>query len=93
MKRALYTLLFIATLGMTTLAVSCKKEATETLKVPSESILVSMPGEEGTTYFTSHNIASISAISTPKGWEVVNISMYANSITDKAPEKFVVGEE
>ena len=93
MKRALYTLLFIATLGMATLAVSCKKETTEELQVPSNSILVSMPGEMGTTYFTSYNIASISAISTPKGWEVVNINMYTKSITVKAPEKFDDGEE
>ena len=88
MKRVLYSLIVALTLGVVSLGVSCKKDAVQELIVPSESILVGMPGEKGTTSFASHNITSISAISEPKGWEVVNIDMYAKTITVKAPESF-----
>lgn len=84
--------MLLATIGTLSLATSCKKESSERLKVPAESILVSMPGEVGTTSFASHNIASISATSTPEGWSVVNIDMYAKTITVKAPESFDDGE-
>ena len=88
MKRVLYSLMMTLTLGFVSLGVSCKKDAVQELVVPSESILVSMPGEVGTTSFASHNITSVSATTVPTGWEIINIDMYAKTITVKAPESF-----
>lgn len=76
------------TMGFVSLGVSCSKSAVEEFVVPSESILVNMPGAVGTTSFASHNIASVSATSVPTGWEIINIDMHAKSITVKAPESF-----
>ena len=81
----MFVTLAVAIVG---LGVSCKKDAVEEFVVPSESILVSMPGEVGTTSFASHNITSVSATNVPTGWEIINIDMYAKTITVKAPESF-----
>ena len=86
MRKLIYGLVALATIGL--LATSCKKEETYSFVVPSGSILVSMPGEEGTTSFDSFNIASIGVSSTPQGWEVVNINLYDGTITVKAPSSF-----
>lgn len=86
MRKLIYGLVALATIGL--LATSCKKEETYSFAVPSGSILVSMPGEEGTTSFDSFNIASIGVSSTPQGWEVVNINLYDGTITVKAPSSF-----
>lgn len=86
MKRLIYGLVALVTIGL--LATSCKKEEVYSFTVPSGSILVSMPGEEGTTSFDSFNIASIGASSTPVGWEIVNINLYDGTITVKAPTSF-----
>ena len=64
MRKLIYGLVALATIGL--LATSCKKEETYSFAVPSGSILVSMPGEEGTTSFDSFNIASIGVSSTPQ---------------------------
>ena len=93
MNKIIYSLFTTLAVAIVGLGVSCSKDAVEEFVVPSESILVSMPGEVGTTSFASHNIASISSTSTPKGWEVVNIDMYAKTITVRAPESFDDGEE
>ena len=93
MKRALYILMFIATIGIS--AVSCKKESTKEFEVPSESILVAKTYRGGTvtTSFKSFNIASISATSVPKGWNVEYIDMYTKTIAVTAPTSFENGEE
>ena len=91
MRKLIYGLVALATIGL--LATSCKKEETYSFVVPSGSILVSMPGEEGTTSFDSFNIASIDVPDYPKGWEIVNIDLYNSTITVKAPSKFDDEEE
>ncbi len=88
MKRILYSMFVTLAVAIVGLGVSCKKDAVEEFVVPSESILVSEPGQTGTTSFASHNITSVSATSVPTGWKVVNIDMYAKTISVKAPESF-----
>lgn len=90
MKRAL---LAIAILLGIVCGVSCSKDATNSFIVPSESILLKMPGESGTTDFNSHNITSVVVASSPKGWIVDNIDMYAGTITVTAPSSFDDGEQ
>ncbi|MBR2975502.1 MAG: hypothetical protein IKC57_01490, partial [Alistipes sp.] len=46
---------------------ACSREETKSFDVPSESILVSMPGQTGSTTFNSHNITSITSSEAPKG--------------------------
>lgn len=55
------------------------------LKVPSGSILVLNWGDQGTTTFDSRNITSIMVSSIPSGWSVVEIDMYAGTITVQSP--------
>lgn len=55
------------------------------LKVPSGSILVLNWGDQGTTTFDSRNITSITVSSIPSGWSVVEIDMYAGTITVQSP--------
>lgn len=82
----------VAAVGITTLTTSCKKEAVDEFKVPSEGILLGMNkmelawDTEGTTSFESFNIASISVVSMPKGWDVVGINMYTKEITVRSPK-------
>lgn len=91
MKQTLYNIALLLAV-VCTLATSCKKEETRSLSVPSESILVSMPGETGTTTFDSSNIASISATTVPNGWTVNDIDLYTGIITVTAPTSFDDGE-
>ncbi len=77
----------VATLA-TVFVSSCSREESNTLVVPSQSILVAMPGQTGTTSFDSRNITSIVATSTPAGWTVNNIDMYTSTITVTAPTSF-----
>lgn len=99
MKRVIYALAIFATIGMAALTVSCKKESVEEFEVPSEGILIGMNkmelawDTEGTTSFESHNIASISAVGVPKGWEVVGINMYTKEITVRSPKMPANDEE
>lgn len=86
MKRVIFGLLLM--LGIGSLLGSCSKEETYIFTVPSKSILVSKPGDVGTTSFDSYNIASISATSIPEGWELVDINLYDGTITVKAPSSF-----
>ncbi len=86
MKRLIYGLVALVTIGL--LATSCKKEETYSFKVPSGSILVSMPGATGTTSFDSFNIASIGVTSKPEGWTVDDIDLYNGTITVTAPSTF-----
>ena len=76
---------FVLLLATATTFTSCSKEETYSFTVPSASILVSMPGETGYTYFDSANIASVDVVSTPKGWTVDNIDLYNSTITVTAP--------
>lgn len=79
---------FVLLLATATTFTSCSKEETYSFTVPSASILVSMPGETGYTYFDSANIASVDVVSTPKGWTVDNIDLYNSTITVTAPTTF-----
>ena len=83
-----FTTLLITSIIIGSIAASCSKEESYSLAVPSKSILVSMPGESGTTDFDSHNITSITATSTPEGWSIDNIDMYSGTITVTAPSSF-----
>ena len=64
---------------------ACSKDETNMLKVPSGSILVLNWGDQGTTTFDSRNITSITVSSIPSGWSVVEIDMYAGTITVQSP--------
>ena len=70
---------------------ACSKDETKELNVPSGSILVLNWGDQGTTTFDSRNITSIAATSIPSGWSVVNIDMYAGTITVQSPEEGTEG--
>ncbi len=87
MKKLLYNIALLSAI-VCILGTSCKKEETRSFSVPTESILVSMPGQTGTTSFDSSNIASISATTVPKGWTVNDIDLYAGTITITAPSTF-----
>ena len=86
MKR--FHIYIVAILALAGIMTSCSQKETKSLAVPSRSIIVSMPGEEGTTTFESSNITSLTPTSIPEGWTVVNIDMYKATITVKAPESF-----
>lgn len=88
MNKTLFHICAIVALAAMTIVASCSRDETSDFAVPSKSILVSMPGEIGSTTFDSSNITSLSATSTPEGWEVVDINMYTSTITVKAPESF-----
>lgn len=86
MRRVL-TSIFVAALLSVTLW-SCSKEETTSLEVPTHSILVSKPGDTGSTEFDSRNIASIIATTVPSGWSVDDIDLYTGIITVTAPSSF-----
>lgn len=88
MKRVLFHICIVVSIVATVFVASCSREETNDLVVPSESILVAMPGQSGTTSFDSSNITSIEATSVPEGWVVNNIDMYASTITVTAPTSF-----
>ena len=86
MKRFhIYIVAILAFAGITT---SCSKDETKSLDVPSKSILVSMPGETGSTTFDSSNITSLEPTTVPTGWTVDDINMYTATITVTAPSSF-----
>ncbi|MDE6140189.1 MAG: hypothetical protein K2F95_04485 [Alistipes sp.] len=68
--------------------VSCDKSETKEFVVPSGSILLTMPGQTGTTTFNTHNITSIRVSSYPEGWTIDAIDMYKGEITVTAPSSF-----
>lgn len=72
---------------------ACSREETKSFDAPSESILVSMPGQTGSTTFNSHNITSITSSAAPKGWHIDDIDMYTSTITVTAPSSFDDGEQ
>ena len=88
MKLRFYNHLMLAVVALVMMFVGCKKEETIDFEVPSDSILIEIGGygKEGTTRFTSENVSAVDVVSTPAGWEVVNVDMYAKTITVKAPE-------
>lgn len=87
MKLRFYNHLMLALVALVMMFSGCKKEETIDFEVPSDSILIEVGGygREGTTTFTSENVSAVDVTSMPTGWEVVNIDMYAKSITVKAP--------
>ena len=86
MKR--FHIYIVAILALAGIMTSCSQDETKSIAVPSRSIIVAMPGEVGSTTFDSKNITSLTPTSVPEGWEVVNIDMYSETITVKAPETF-----
>ena len=53
MKRRLYGITFLMVLGLSILNLSCSKEEVNSFVVPTGSILVSEPGEVGSTHFNT----------------------------------------
>lgn len=88
MRQTLRNLTLLLSIVLLGLATSCEKSETSLFAVPSESILVKMPGDSGTTNFDSSNIASIEVTSIPKGWVVNDINLYEGTITVTAPTSF-----
>ena len=88
MKKLLFHICVFVALAATVVATSCSQKETNSIVVPSKSILVSMPGESGTTTFDSRNITSLDPVTVPKGWTVDDIDMYASTITVTAPTSF-----
>jgi hypothetical protein len=72
MKKIFITLALIFTTAATLSFVSCSKSEEYSLSVPAKGIIVSKPGDSGTTTFNSSNITSITTTSVPKGWTVEN---------------------
>lgn len=93
MKNIFYTLTFIVAVATTLSFGACKKSEIYSLSVPANGIIVSKPGDSGTTTFDSSNITSITATSIPKGWVVDNINMYEGTITVTSPSTFTNNEE
>ena len=93
MKKCTGNILMMLTLSIALLLGACSKEETKSFVVPSGSILVSMPGQTGTTDFDSTNITSITVTSQPVGWVIENIDMYKSTITVTAPSTFDNDEE
>ena len=75
-------------LSLTIVITSCHKESTLSFDVPSQSILLSKPGESGYTTFNTHNITSITVASKPTGWIIDNIDLYRGIISVTAPSTF-----
>ncbi|MBO7199160.1 MAG: hypothetical protein J6V26_03915 [Alistipes sp.] len=88
MNRVLIHICGVVAVLATMFVSSCSREESNSLEVPSQSILVAMPGQTGTTSFDSSNITSITVTSTPAGWTVNSIDMYASTITVTAPSSF-----
>lgn len=87
MKRVFSSIALVVVLSAMAF-VSCSKKEVKSFVVPAEAILVSMPGESGTTSFESYNITSVTATSIPSGWRVDEIDMYEQTITVTAPSSF-----
>ena len=89
-----FNFLVVAVVAVTMMFLGCKKSEELSFDVPSDSILIEVnrAGDEGTTSFASHNISAVNVVSTPNGWEVTDIDMYAKTITVKSPATFDDGE-
>ena len=89
-----FNFLVVAVVAVTMMFLGCKKSEELSFDVPSDSILIEVnrAGDEGTTSFASHNISAVNVVSTPSGWEVTDIDMYAKTITVKSPATFDDGE-
>ncbi len=88
MYQRIFYIWAVATILASVLFTSCSREETNSLVVPSQSILVAAPGDTGSTTFDSRNISSLVPVSTPKGWTIDNIDMYTSTITVTAPSTF-----
>ena len=93
MKNIFSTFAVILTLLTSLTLGSCSKSEEYSLNVPAKGIIVTKPGDSGTTSFDSSNITSITATSVPSGWTVNNIDMYNSTITVTAPSSFDNDEE
>ena len=93
MKNIFTTFAVILTLLTSLTLGSCSKSEEYSLNVPAKGIIVTKPGDSGTTSFDSSNITSITATSVPSGWTVNNIDMYNSTITVTAPSSFDNDEE
>ena len=92
MRRAFHSVVLVAVIGLGLSLWACSKSEIKSFVVPTQSILVSLPGETGTTEFDSRNISSIEATTVPNGWSVDDIDLYAKTITVTAPSTFDNGE-
>lgn len=88
MKTMSNRLRFILLLMLAVTATACSKSEVSLFEVPSQSILLTKPGESGSTTFDTHNITSIKVTSKPAGWSVDNIDMYTGTISVTAPSSF-----
>lgn len=84
----------VAVVAVAIMFSGCKKSEELSFDVPSDSILIEFEhaGDVGTTSFASHNISAVNVVSTPTGWEVTDIDMYAKTITVQSPATFDDGE-
>ena len=87
MKLKFYNHLFMAAVAILMILSGCKKEETMEFDVPSGSVLIKVGGYDcqGTTSFTSDNVSAVTVTSKPAGWEVVNVDIYAKTITVQSP--------
>ena len=85
-------MILVAVIGLGLSLWACSKSEIKSFVVPTQSILVSLPGETGTTEFDSRNISSIEATTIPNGWSVDDIDLYTKTITVTAPSTFDNGE-
>ncbi|MBQ5594116.1 MAG: hypothetical protein IIU78_00245, partial [Alistipes sp.] len=83
MKRVICSIFLV--IGLCIALGACSKDESNMLQVPSGSIIVSYAGMQGSTTFDSRNITSITVSSIPSGWSVVEIDMYAGTITVQSP--------
>lgn len=85
----------VAVVAVAIMFSGCKKSEELSFDVPSDSILIEFEhaGDVGTTSFASHNISAVNVVSTPTGWEVTDIDMYAKTITVQSPATFDDGEQ
>ena len=93
MRRVFHSAVMAIVLSLGLSLWACSKTETNSFVVPTYSILVSQPGETGSTEFETHNITSIEATSIPDGWSVDNIDLYKGIITVTAPKTFDNNEE
>ena len=84
----------VAVVAVAIMFSGCEKSEELSFDVPSDSILIEFEhaGDVGTTSFASHNISAVNVVSTPTGWEVTDIDMYAKTITVQSPATFDDGE-
>ena len=93
MRRVFHSAVMAIVLSLGLSLWACSKTETNSFVVPTYSILVSQPGETGSTEFETRNITSIEATSIPDGWSVDNIDLYTGIITVTAPKTFDNNEE